>query len=682
MAGDNRLASSLSPYLLQHADNPVDWRDWGDEALAEAQELDKPILLSVGYAACHWCHVMAHESFEDDATAEVMNKHFVNIKVDREQRPDVDQIYMAALHAMGEQGGWPLTMFLTPQGEPFYGGTYYPKRQMYGRPSFTQVLEAIARLYKDEPEKVIQNKDALTMHLASLHGSRGSTTTPLSINPDIIKLAGEQLTTMLDPDNGGMGGAPKFPNANILKLLLVDGHRSAQAERLSAVDLALTSMSQGGIYDHVGGGFARYTVDANWLIPHFEKMLYDNAQLVDLLSLRAAATGNPIFARRVRETIDWLQREMLQSNGAFAASLDADSEGEEGKFYVWSEVEIDEVLGPDSLFFKSVYDVGPGGNWEGKVILNRLGQRSLGNADTEDRLIACLERLLTVRDQRIRPGLDDKVLADWNGLMIAAIARAAQRLDMPNWLEMARSAFNGIVATMMNSDARLSHSARGGQMDHQGFASDYTNMASAALSLFEATGDPSYLQFAERFMETLDQFHAADDGGLHMSAHDATDLIVRPRAESDDAVPSAAGIAADVWTRLWILTGEVLHRDRVDQLFGALAKRIGDNVFASASLLSALDLRTNAVQVVIIGPSKSSMQSMAQAAYTSGHPNLVLQMMSAHQSLDQHHPAAEKLKALGLVSEATAFVCVGTRCSLPVTSYGDLTQLITSMVSE
>ncbi|MEZ5828084.1 MAG: thioredoxin domain-containing protein [Hyphomicrobiales bacterium] len=392
----NQLGAETSPYLLQHKDNPVHWRPWGPEALAEAKAANKPILLSVGYAACHWCHVMAHESFEDEDTARVMNDLFVNIKVDREERPDVDAIYMGALHQLGEQGGWPLTMFLTPDAEPFWGGTYFPKEDRFGRPAFVRVLNEVARIYRDEHGKVRQNADYLKEKLAPQPGAAATT----ALNDAILFDLARRFLGAVDPVHGGIRGAPKFPQTQFFEFLWRASLRYGLQSFHEAVDLTLTHIAQGGIYDHLGGGFARYSVDERWLVPHFEKMLYDNALLLDLMTESWRETKSPLYAQRIDETIGWLLREM-KSEGAFAASLDADSEDEEGKFYVWSLAEIEEVLGKDDAkLFAEIYDVTPEGNFEGHTILNRLDALDLRDAETEARLAAMRAKLFERRPSR------------------------------------------------------------------------------------------------------------------------------------------------------------------------------------------------------------------------------------------------------------------------------------------
>src|SRR3974390_1539952 len=453
----NGLAEATSPYLLQHKYNPVDWRQWGPGALAEAKRLKRPILLSIGYAACHWCHVMAHESFEDEATARLMNELFVNIKVDREERPDIDQIYMNALHLLGEQGGWPLTMFLTPAGEPVWGGTYFPKDSKFGRPAFKDVLREVARLFREEPGKIEQNRAALLARLAD----KARPADKVTIGLRELNAAAAQVGNMFDPVNGGLRGPPTFLQPSMFEFLWRAGMGTGDKRFFETVEHSLERMCEGGIYDHLGGGFSRYSVDERWLVPHFEKMLYDNAQLLELLALGWQRSGNTLFAERARETVQWLAREMTTKEGAFCASLDADSEGEEGKFYVWSYDEVIRTLGlSDGEFFARHYDVSASGNFEGHNILNRL-ERVPRTREDEERLALLRAKLMQVRDKRVRPGLDDKVLADWNGLMIAALVNAGVVFGEPGWIDMAARAFDFIVRGMTRGD-RLGRFLRGG----------------------------------------------------------------------------------------------------------------------------------------------------------------------------------------------------------------------------
>ncbi len=653
----NLLAAETSPYLLQHKDNPVAWRPWGPDALAEAQRSGKPILLSVGYAACHWCHVMAHESFEDAATAEVMNELFVNIKVDREERPDIDQIYMSALHMLGEQGGWPLTMFLTPAGEPVWGGTYFPKEARYGRPAFTDVLREVARLFREEPAKIGQNRDALMHRLTERARPAGKVT----IGARELDQMATQLAGAFDPVHGGLRGAPKFPNAKMYELVWRAGLRTGDTRFFKLIDHTLERICEGGIYDHLGGGFSRYSVDAQWLVPHFEKMLYDNAQLLELLALAWQHTGRALYRERARETVTWLVQEMTTWERAFCASLDADSEGEEGRFYVWSRAEIEQALGrDDGAFFAAHYDVTEGGNFEGHNILNRLQRTERTPAD-EARLAVLRGKLAAVRSTRVRPGLDDKILADWNGMTIAALTHAGTVFEEPAWIDMARRAFGFIVQGMSKGD-RLGHSWRAGRLLFPGLASDFAEAIRAGLALYEATGERQFMDHAVAWQDALDRHYAnPDNGGYFLTASDAEGLVVRPRATDDDATPNPNGVAAANLVRLAALTGDPRWREKADRLFDGVLPGAADNLFSHASLLNALDLRLNAVEIVVTG---EGMERFAKAAMALPFLNRILLRAPSADALPASHPAQAKIAAAG---SGAAFVCAGERCSLPVT---------------
>jgi uncharacterized protein YyaL (SSP411 family) len=665
---ENRLARETSPYLLQHQHNPVDWWPWGTDALAEAKRTNKPILLSVGYAACHWCHVMAHESFEDDATATVMNELFVNIKVDREERPDIDQIYMSALHLLGEHGGWPLTMFLTPAGEPFWGGTYFPKTSRYGKPAFVDLLREVERVFRQEPQSVQQNSSALMARLAEKARPKGR----VVIAAPELNRAANQIAGMIDPLHGGMRGAPKFPQPMMLEYLWRAGQRLNDRRYFGAVELSLARMCEGGIYDHLGGGFSRYSVDERWLTPHFEKMLYDNAQLLELLALAWQRSANDLFRIRARETVQWLSREMTTEQGAFSASLDADSEGEEGKFYVWSLTEIEQVLGPDdaSLFAKH-YDVTSEGNFEGHNILNRIKHLPRSMED-EQRLAPMREKLLEARTKRVRPGLDDKVLADWNGLMIAGLVNAGIIFDEPTWIEMAARAFLCADGHMGHGD-RLGHSWRAGKLVVPGLASDHAAMIRGALALYEATGEHGYLERALAWQATLDRHYAnPDNGGYFLTADDAEGLVVRPNATTDDATPNPNALAAQNLIRLAALTGQHAWRDKADRLFDGIVATAGENLFAHLALLNALDLRLRAAEIVVTGEGARAGELLVAARKLPYLDRIVLKASSA---LPASHPAQEKIKA---TTEAAAFVCVGETCSLPVTRPDAIAEAVAS----
>jgi uncharacterized protein YyaL (SSP411 family) len=652
---ENRLAQETSPYLLQHKHNPVDWWPWGPPALAEAQRTGKPILLSVGYAACHWCHVMAHESFEDPDVAAVMNDLFINIKVDREERPDIDQIYMSALHLLGEHGGWPLTMFLTPSGEPVWGGTYFPKTARYGRPGFVDVLRELSRLFRHEPDRIEANRGALMERLAA----RARPTSGMVIGRSELDEFAQQIAGAIDPINGGLRGAPKFPQAALFELLWRHGERG-HPRGFELVDLTLEHICEGGIYDHLGGGFARYSVDDRWLVPHFEKMLYDNAQLLELLALAASRLAKPLYRQRARETVAWLDREMTTPEGAFAASLDADSEGEEGKFYIWSLAEISRVLGTDdAASFARHYDVTPAGNFEGHNILNRLNH--LERSPEEEAALANLRaRLLATRSARVRPGLDDKVLADWNGLMIAALANAGVLLDEPTWVAKAVRAF-GFIADKMTQADRLGHSWRDGRLLFPGLASDFAAMIRAALALYEATGNGDYLARAVAWQRAFDRHYAnPDNGGYFLSADDAEGLVVRPNATSDDATPNPNALAAQNLVRLNVLTGDDAWRRAADHLFDGILASAAPNLYAHTALLNALDLRSRGAEIVITGDRPDLLAAALKIPFTE---RIVLRAKSA-DALAPTHAARDMVVA---AAGGAAFVCVEARCSLPVT---------------
>jgi len=664
----NRLVHETSPYLLQHKDNPVAWWAWGPEALAEAKRAGKPILLSVGYAACHWCHVMAHESFEDDATAAVMNELFVNIKVDREERPDIDQIYMAALHHLGEHGGWPLTMFLTPAGEPIWGGTYFPKTSRYGKPAFVDVLREIARIFREEPQKIETNRAALMERLAATARPAGTVT----IGRAELDNAARQLGGIIDPVNGGTRGAPKFPQAALLELLWRAGLRTGEARYFAAVEITLDHICEGGIYDHLGGGFSRYSVDERWLVPHFEKMLYDNAQLLELLAIAYRRSGKPLYRQRARETVEWLKREMTTGEGAFSASLDADSEGEEGKFYVWSLGEIMSLLGQDDgAFFAQHYDVTLGGNFEGHNILNRLNPLPRTAAD-EARLATLREKLLAARATRVRPGLDDKVLADWNGLMIAALANASLMLDEPAWLDLAARAFDFVAHAMTRGD-RLGHSWRQGRLKFPGLASDYAAMIRAGLALYEATGRRDCLDQALAWQRALDRDYAdAATGTYYLTAADAEGLVIRPASTADEATPNHNAVAAQNLIRLAALAGDDHWREQADRLIAAIAPQAVENLYMHMALLNAIDLRLRAAEIVVTGEGGGADALLAAARARPPLDRVVLHAAQAN-ALPANHPARAKIAAAG---GPAAFVCIGETCSLPVSDPAALANAI------
>jgi uncharacterized protein YyaL (SSP411 family) len=672
----NRLGEETSPYLLQHRDNPVHWQPWSEETLALAKAAQKPILLSVGYAACHWCHVMAHECFEDSEIADLMNRLFINIKVDREERPDIDAIYQTSLALLGEHGGWPLTMFLTPDGAPFWGGTYFPPTPRFGRPGFPQVLQGVADIFAREPDKVAKNVSALADGLKQMSQTRAGALVDLETITEVAR----RLTRQVDPFEGGFGSAPKFPQPTNLKLLWRAWLRTSAEPFRQAVELTLIKMSQGGIYDHLGGGFSRYAVDNHWLVPHFEKMLYDNAQLIQCLTWSWQETGREIYTCRVYETVTWVLREMMaadaegRSTTAFASSFDADSEGEEGLFYLWREEEIDRLLGAEAALFKQVYDVTPEGNFEGRAILNRSGDLDLRDPDAEEHLAAARARLFEARLTRVPPGWDDKVLADWNGLMIAALAEAALAFEEPTWLEAAEKAFAFILENMQQG-GRLRHSWRRGQAAHPATLDDYAHLCEAALVLHEATGETSYLDQVQAWLDVLDRHYwDAESGGYYFTADDTDDVILRAKNALDQATPSGNGTLAGVLTKLYFLSGEDRHRDRAEATIATFTGEIERTGSSLATLLGACELLQDPLQVVVIGRrGEADCEVLVAAVFGACLPNRVFQVVDPGQSLPDHHPAAGHGQIEG---KATAYVCRALSCSPPVSDPGPLRELL------
>ncbi|MDQ6738423.1 MAG: thioredoxin domain-containing protein [Gemmatimonadota bacterium] len=550
----NRLAGETSPYLVQHSGNPVDWYPWGDEALARARELDRPILLSIGYAACHWCHVMAHESFEDPATAALMNEHFVCIKVDREERPDLDAIYMQAVQAMTGHGGWPMTVFLTPEGEPFYGGTYFPPVDRHGMPSFGRILAAVAESYANRRESIASSAASMRAIYEAASSREGARAV---VNEEFLDRCAQAIESGYDPVHGGFGAAPKFPPTMVLDFLLRHWARTGHARALDIAKNTFLHMARGGIHDQAGGGFARYSVDAMWLVPHFEKMLYDNALLIRFGAHLYEATHDHEVRRVTQRTVEWLSREMTSPEGGFQSSLDADSEGVEGKFYVWTPDELDAVLGDDSELIKAYFGVTEGGNFEGKNILHsgagpdEFATRSRIHADSFFELLdRSTAALYARRAERVWPGLDDKILASWNGLALRGIVEAARAFDRDDFRNL--GVRNGeFLAKRLVANGRAWRTYKDGNARIPGFLEDQAAVALGFLALFEQTLDVRWLDLARLMANVmLDMFHDEVTNIFHDTARDAEQLVTRPRDPSDNAIPSGTSLAVDLLLRL------------------------------------------------------------------------------------------------------------------------------------
>lgn len=649
----NRLADATSPYLRQHADNPVHWWPWTSEAFDEAKRRNIPVHLSIGYAACHWCHVMARESFSDPTTAEILNRDFVSIKVDREERPDIDQIYMRALHALGEQGGWPLTMFLTPDGAPFWGGTYFPPEPRWGRPSFRQILAGVTGAWSSGDAAISKNASALTDHL-------NQAVTPSGNDPQAALLDGAAGTilSIWDMSGGSFKGAPKFPNPVVMDVLWRAFYRTGDVAYRDAVVNTLTLLCQGGIYDHIGGGLARYSVDAQWLVPHFEKMLYDNGLVLRLLSLAHRETPSPLFRTRIDETVGWLIREMQHPAGGFAASLDADTDHEEGLTYVWSAAELQDALGTDYAEFAELYDVSPAGNWEGHNILNRLSPTSrawLGD-QREAGLKAIRDRLLSRRSKRPQPARDDKVLADWNGLAISGLVHAARATGNADAREAAIRAFR-FVSESMSDGARLAHSALGESRVFPGVATDYANMIQAALDLFALDGHAAYLDSAEAWFAAADRHHFVEAAAAYnLAANDAPALIAQPLSLADEATPAATGTLVNAAITLFMLTGEPRYRKRAEQALRHLSDRGQKDVVGSASLQAAFDNALRGRLALIVGDGAEA-DALLRSALAEADPALLAAPIEP-QDVRPGHPADGKRPT----GSAALFLCDAVRC--------------------
>ncbi len=679
----NHLSSSTSPYLLQHAHNPVDWYEWGDEALAKARGENKPIFLSIGYAACHWCHVMAHESFEDESVAAIMNEHFVNIKVDREQRPDLDSIYMAATTSLTGSGGWPMSVFLTPDLKPFYAGTYFPPIPRYNMPSFRDVLTSITRAWNEERSQVDRISTQVTEHLQR---QSAWTDAGVTFTQELLSGAAKYLHESYDYGFGGWGQAPKFPQAMTIEFLF-RRHTTGDANALKPALHALQAMARGGMYDVVGGGFSRYSTDNLWRVPHFEKMLYDNAQLVRNYLHAWQITGEPFYRRIVEETLGFVMRELTSPEGGFYSSLDADSEGEEGKFYVWKADEIGSILGDDFDFFKTAYGILPTGNWEGKTILQRslddasLAARfQLAPAAAIDKLAGCHAKLLAVRAGRIRPGTDDKVLTGWNGLMLSAFAEAARILEADPAALPGDHAYYHVairnadfLLTALRPDGKLRRAWREGKASDEVFLEDYTALINGLLDLYQTDFNLRWFAAAQQLADEMLAGFGDPNGGFFDTPSDSpaadghASLLYRPKDLQDNATPCGSSMAVEALLRLAALTGRADYRMPAEQSFAPVAELALRYPTSFARWLSAADFAIAQVkQVAIIGDtSASKTHALLQVVQENYRPNMVVAACT--------YPAPEGSPALlndrPLVKgKPAAYVCEGFVCKMPVTT--------------
>ncbi len=671
----NRLVHETSPYLKQHAHNPVDWYPWGPEALARARQLDRPIFLSIGYSACHWCHVMEHESFEDPEVARILNDHFVSIKVDREERPDLDQIYMTAVQMLTGQGGWPMSMFLTPDLKPFYGGTYFPPDDRYSRPSFKRLLLALAEAWRERRDEIDRSAGQIT---ANLQGLGRLETQPGELGPALLRGAATQLSRAFDRVYGGFGQAPKFPHPMDLRLLLRAWRRFGDDDALHMVRLTLDRMAMGGIYDHLGGGFHRYSTDERWLVPHFEKMLYDNALLSAAYLEGYQATGEALYRDVVEETLGYVLREMTSPEGPFYSTQDADSEGEEGKFFVWSAQEIEAILGADRAdLFMDVYSVTAEGNWEGKNILNRSKTfaqaarvRQTDEAELHRRLAEARRKLYEVRSRRVWPGRDDKVLTAWNGLMIGALAQAAVPLERPAYAEAAAKAADFILRRMRGPDGRLLRTySHGAEAKLNAYLEDYSFLIDGLVSLYEATFAPRWIEAALELTDILiDQFWDADEGGFFFTGRDHEALIARSKDPQDSSTPSGNSLAVMALLRLAKLTGRKDLFDKAEITLRQFRGLMADAPQAAGQMLTALDFYLGPVQeFAIVGdPAAAETRRVLRAVEGAFRPNKVVALKGPDAAATRAETVVPLLAGKPASDTVTTYICQDFTCQQPL----------------
>ncbi len=676
-AHTNRLIHETSPYLRQHAHNPVDWYPWGEEALRRAREFDRPIFLSIGYSACHWCHVMEHESFEDPEVGRLLNEHFVPIKVDREERPDLDQIYMTAVQLMTGHGGWPMSVFLTPDLKPFYGGTYFPPDDRYAGqlPSFKRLLGAILEAWDERRDAVREQARQMTGHIQqAVRLERADQ----ELGPDVLRRAADDLRHGFDSVHGGFGKAPKFPHPMDLRVLLRVWKRFGEDDALQMVRKTLDGMALGGMYDHLGGGFHRYSTDRRWLVPHFEKMLYDNALLTVAYLEAYQATGEAFYREVVEETLAYVLREMTSPEGPFYSTQDADSEGEEGKFFVWSADEVERVLGKDlANLFGAVYDVTPEGNWEGHNILHRSRTyeqearlQKVSEGELRAKLAEARRKLFEVRERRVHPGRDEKALTSWNGLMISAFARAYQVLGRPEYREAATKAADFIVNRMRAPDGRLLHSySAGTEPKLNGYLEDYAFLLEGLVDLYEASFAPRWVEASLALAGVMvRQFWDEDEGGFFYTGRDHEELIARTRDAHDSSVPSGNGMAVTALLRLAKLTGRSDLEDRALRTLRLFSGLLAGSPRVAGQMLIGLDFHIGPVrEFALVGePESPEVREVLRLIHGSFRPHHVLAAKPAHGApaeLDQLVPLLAGKTALAGV---TTYVCENFACQAPL----------------
>jgi uncharacterized protein YyaL (SSP411 family) len=677
----NRLIYETSPYLLQHAYNPVDWYPWCEEAFEKAKRENKPILLSIGYSACHWCHVMEHESFENEKIAGLMNELFVSVKVDREERPDLDEIYMNAVQMLTGRGGWPMTVFLTPEGKPFYGGTYFPPDDRQGMPAFPRILQGVSEAYRERPEDV---EKSVSQILVALQRMSESHETTKDLSKSIVAGGAEKVARAYDADHGGVGQAPKFPNAGVYELFLRH-YRASKSERfLDMVVQTLTKMAQGGIYDHLGGGFHRYSVDAKWLVPHFEKMLYDNAQLVRIYAHAYTVTREPLFRSVVEQTVDYLLREMLHPEGGFYSTQDADSEGEEGRFFVWTEEEINRVIGEeDGRIFCRMYDVGEPGNFEGKSILHPIltidqASKLFRKEPVEITTLigGARQKLFAEREKRVKPFRDEKIITAWNGLLLSGLSEAIKISENSAWIEAAQRTVE-FVFNKMFRDGFLLHTYKDGQAKLLGYLDDYAFIAVGLLDLYESLFDRTYLSRAIQLTDVmLREFGDERNGGFFYTGKSHEQLISRAKPIFDASIPSANAIATQLLLRLHHFTGDERYRVLAEGILRSYYDAMESQPFGFAHMLCALDFYLQGCkEIVIVGdPTESGVKELIAQVSSTYLPNKSIQLVTPGTPLGDISTLLQGKSQID--SKPTVYVCENFTCSPPVTSPKELKALL------
>ncbi len=665
----NRLANETSPYLLQHAHNPVDWYPWSEEALQKANAEDKPIFLSIGYSACHWCHVMAHESFEDDGAAAVLNEHFVSIKVDREERPDLDRIYMSAVQAMTGRGGWPMSVFITPEGQPFYGGTYFPPERRYGMPSFTDVLLSVADAWQNRRQELVESGQRLVAAIEQ-QSAISANSKPETLNPETLNTAFENLWQRFDRTHGGWGDAPKFPQPMALEFLLRYHHATGDALALQMVTQTLDAMARGGMYDQLGGGFHRYSVDDHWLAPHFEKMLYDNAQLARVYLHAWQVTGEPFHRAIAEETLDYIVREMTNPAGGFYSTQDADSEGEEGKFFVWTPSEIRDLLGQEAEAFMAAYGVTEHGNFEGRNILEYVGHVSQRTELAEAR-----RKLFAAREQRVHPGRDEKVLTSWNGLMLAAFAEAARALNRDDYRQVAERNAGFLLSELRREDGRLYRTWKAGEAKINGYLEDYAHLVVGLLELYQTTFEPRWYLAARELAEVMIAHFSAPDGGFFDTSGDHETLITRPRELQDNAVPSGNAMTALGLLRLAGLAVEPRYTELARRSLVQMQPLLGQHPLGFGQWLIALGYAlAHPREIAIVGdPEAADTRALLDVCNVGYRPHQIL-ALGAPDAETSVVPLLQNRNQIE--GRATAYVCVDFACRPPVTDPAALRTLL------